>query len=224
MSEKNSSNRPNSSRNNNRNRNRHNNRNRRPQNRKQNDGEGQQTAHNKGPNNKNRNQTRSAGPKPGGQKPGGQKPRSNHHNRNNRNRRPKTLTPSRILIKYDNLLEQYLIARRKFCDQFGRANQKQFEKIKKNYQLALKNLRDFEMNLEDWQKEVLSKRVNLYPEDNQYTQDHNIPKEGDIVNFTGDFEDPHLLPTQKAEKWSEDTEESEGTFEDYLKYKGLSAS
>lgn len=137
----------------------------------------------------------------------------------NRNRRPKSLTPARILQKYDNLLEQYMVARKKFFEMFARAQGKQLDKIKNNYANSLKSLRDFESKLEDWQKEVLDKKVNQYKEDREFSSNHDLKPEGDIVSFTGEFEDPHLLSTQKASDWASDTEESSGTMEDYQKYK-----
>lgn len=152
---------------------------------------------------------------------GGGNNKKRHHNKN-RNRRPKSLTPARILQKYDNLLEQYVVARRKYYELFGRAGGKQLDKVERNYQTSLKNLRDFEDKLEDWQREVLDQKINLYKEDRDYSTNNNISPEGDTVSFTGEFEDPHLLPTQKATEWSKDTEESEGTMEDYEKYKAMS--
>lgn len=140
----------------------------------------------------------------------------------NKNRRPKSLTPSRILQKYDNLMEQYLVARRKFFETQAKTNLKQKEKIIKSYQTSLKNLRTFEIGLEDWQKDVLKEKINAFPLDRQYTSEHNIEPIGDEVSFVGEFDDPHLLPTQKAEDWASDTDESSGSIEDYYSYKGIS--
>ena len=65
-------------------------------------------------NNRNNNQQNASG---GG---GGNRKRNF-----NRNRRPKSLTPSRIIQKYDNLMDQYLVARKKFFEIFGRNSTKQ---------------------------------------------------------------------------------------------------
>ena len=140
---------------------------------------------------------------------------------NKSNRRPKSLTPNKILSKYDNLLEQYVIARRKFFELFGRGSDKQIDKVKRNYDTSLNNLRDYEKKLEDWQKEILDKKTNSLPEDRQYSTTHNLGSEGDSVAFIGEFEDPHLLPTQKETNWSQDSEESEGSMDDYYNYKGI---
>lgn len=137
-----------------------------------------------------------------------------------KNRRPKTLTPSRIIQKYDNLMEQYIIARNKFFNIFGRNSTKQLSKVEKNYHTSLHNLRKFELELkEDWQRDVLNNKVNGLPEDRQYSTEHGLEPKGEQVSHVGEFEDPHLLPTQKATNWAEDTEESEGTMEDYKRYK-----
>ncbi len=144
--------------------------------------------------------------------------------RNNNNRKPKTLTPTKVLLKYENLMEQYILARKKFYDMFGREKkEKQIDKAKRNYTKSLEDLRGFETKLNESQKEVLDKKINAYPEDRHYTTSNNIEPVGDIVSFTGDFEDPHLLVTQKSENWAADTEESSGTIEDYQRYKEGSA-
>lgn len=138
----------------------------------------------------------------------------------NKNRRPKTLTPARVLQKYDNLLEQHLIARKKYSEVHGRLAGKQLAKVVANLEKSRKNLYNYESTLNlDWQKEVIAKRVNLYPEDRQFSTTHELEPVGDEVSFEGDFEDPHLLPAQIDNSWSDDTEESSGSMEDYEKYK-----
>lgn len=139
----------------------------------------------------------------------------------NRNRRPKSLTPARILQKYDNLMEQHIVARRKFFEMHGRAQGKQLDKIEANFKKSLDSLRRFEDGLKDWQLEVLKEKIDAYPEDRQYSSAHELSPKGEEVSFSGEFEDPHLLPTQIEADFSGDTEESIGTMEDYKNYKGL---
>ena len=158
------------------------------------------------PNNNNTKKTNSNSRRKGGQ---------------NRNRRPKSLSPIRILQKYDNLMEQYIVARKKFFELFGRANGKQLDKAQSNYDKTLRDLRNFESGLKDWQKEVLQKKVDMYPMDLHYSSLNSIEPKAEMVPFSGEFEDPHLLPTQKAEDWQADTEESVGTMDDYYHYKGI---
>ena len=151
-------------------------------------------------------------------KEGGNKKRSN-----SRNRRPKSMTPSRLILKYENLMEQYLISRKKYFEYFARATGRQLEKIIKNYEHNRKELHQFESKLDkDWQKDLIRAKNDPYPQDRQYSTDHNLDSEGDNVRVTGEFFDEHLLETQKSENWAEDTEESIGTMDDYAKYKEAS--
>lgn len=169
-------------------------------------------------NNKNRNK------KPEISTASGENSQNNENKRkrsnSNKNRRPKSLTPARVLQKYDNLLEQHLIARRKYSEVHGRVAGKQLNKVVSNLEKTRKNLYEYESTLQkDWQKDVIKQRLNLYPEDRQFSTTHDLEPVGDEVSFEGDFPDPHLLPTQKETSWESDTEESTGTMEDYEKYK-----
>lgn len=148
-----------------------------------------------------------------------QEERGSHKKNINRNRRPKSLTPARILQKYDNLLDQHIVARRKFYEMHGRAQGRQLDKIESNFEKTLEALRSFERSLKDWQRDVLKQKIDAYPEDRQFSQTHGLEAKGDDVAFSGEFEDPHLLPFQKESDFSGDTEESVGTIEDYKRYK-----
>ena len=151
------------------------------------------------------------------------KKRNNIRKKNtSRNRRPKSLSPTRVLQKYDNLLEQHLIARKKYFEMHSRVTGKQLEKIESNLMRTLEELRQFESSSKDWQQEILSQKINPYPEDKQYTSEHELPAVA-YIPFDGDYEDPHMLATQKSHNWSQDTEESQGTMEDYYNYKGIDA-
>ncbi|MEX0798029.1 MAG: hypothetical protein WD025_01205 [Bacteriovoracaceae bacterium] len=142
--------------------------------------------------------------------------------RGSKNRKPKALTPARILQKYDNLLEQHIVARRKFYEMHGRVQGRQLEKIESNFYKTAESLRLFETGLKDWQLDVLKEKIDAYPRDLQYSKSRELEPKGEEVPFSGDFEDPHLLPTQKESDFSDDTEESVGTIEDYKSYKELS--
>lgn len=139
----------------------------------------------------------------------------------NKNRRPKSLTPARILQKYDNLLDQHIVARRKYYEMHGRLKGRQLEKIENNFKKTLDSLRRFEEGLKDWQLEVLKDKIDRYPADRQYSRSREIEPKGEDVPFSGEFEDPHLLPTQIEADYSNDTEETVGTIEDYQQYKSL---
>ena len=94
------------------------------------------------------------------------------------------------------------------------------EKLKGHLEHTRFLLRNFESSLKDWQKKAVS--TDHYPLDDQYSKAHP-DEEREQVSFAGEFEDPHLIPTQReirTEKvYAQDTEESEGTMEDYENYK-----
>jgi len=154
----------------------------------------------------------------------GQKSAAANKKSNSRNRRPKSMTPARVLQKYDNLLEQYLIGRKKFFEMKGKVVGKQLQKIEANWQKTLKSLRDFEINISGWQKDTLDQKVNFYPEDRTYTTNNEIDPAGDEVELTGDFLDEHYLAKQVAasDEYKDDKEESMGSMDDYKAYKGIS--
>lgn len=173
----------------------------------------------------------------GGARPNPQQPqegRNQAENRNrnhqtgskNRNRSGRVLTTNQVLVKYDNLLEQHLITRRKYYEYFNRVDDRQLRKLEKNFYDSIEHLRRFEMNLEPWQREALEKRkTERYKLDLTYSGNRGWdPEEIAKQDFQPDEnEDPHFKDTQKEafEEYKEDAEESEGSFEDYLKYKGL---
>jgi hypothetical protein len=128
-------------------------------------------------------------------------------------------------VKYDNLLEQHLITRRKYYDYFNRVDERQLRKLEKNFYDSIEHLRRFEANLEPWQREALEKRkTERYKLDLTYSNNRGWdPEQIAQENFQPDEnEDPHFKDTQKEafEEYKDDTEESVGTYEDYLKLKG----
>lgn len=137
----------------------------------------------------------------------------------------RVLTTNQVLVKYDNLLEQHLITRRKYYEYFNRVDNRQLYKLEKNFFDSIEHLRRFEAGLEPWQREALEKRkteryrLDLTYSDNRGWNPEEIAKEG----FEPDEnEDPHFKESQKEafEEYKEDDEESVGTYEDYLKLKG----
>ncbi len=137
----------------------------------------------------------------------------------------RVLTTNQVLIKYDNLLEQHLITRRKYYEYFNRVDNRQLYKLEKNFFDSIEHLRRFEESLEQWQREALEKRkteryrLDLTYSDNRGWNPEEIAKAG----FEPDEnEDPHFKESQREafEEYKEDDEESVGTFEDYLKLKG----
>jgi hypothetical protein len=135
------------------------------------------------------------------------------------------LTVNQVIVKYDNLLEQHLIMRRKYHDYFNRVDDRQLRRLEKNFFDSIEHLRRFEANLEPWQREALEQRkTERYRPDLTYSTNHGLdPAAGQIEVAPEEIEDPHFKDSQKEAfaEYKEDTEESEGTFEDYLKLKGL---
>ena len=142
-----------------------------------------------------------------------------------RSRGGRVLTTNQVLVKYDNLLEQHLITRRKYYEYFNRVDDRQLYRLEKNFFDSIEHLRRFEANLEPWQREALEKRkTERYKLDLTYSDNRGWnPTEIAQADFQPDEnEDPHFKESQKEafEEYKDDTEESVGTYEDYLKLKG----
>lgn len=143
-----------------------------------------------------------------------------------RHSRGRVLTTNQVLVKYDNLLEQHLITRRKYYEYFNRVDERQLIRLEKNFFDSIEHLRRFEFNLEPWQREALEKRkTERYKQDLTYSNNRNWnPEEIAAADYAPDEnEDPHFKDSQREafDEYAEDTEESVGTYEDYLKLKGL---
>ena len=154
--------------------------------------------------------------------------RNRDFQQSNRYRRSggRVLTTNQVLMKYDNLLENHLMNRRKYYEYFNRVDDRQLKKLEKNFFDSIEHLRRFEKNLEPWQREALEKRkTERYRLDLTYSNNREIdPASLAIPEINeSEIEDPHFTDDQKEafEAYKDDTEESEGTFEDYLKLKGL---
>ena len=203
-------------------------------------------ANSQGPNsNQNQNPNREAGPRPqqqqgqsqGPQREGGarRRPNRNNHNRpRNPNPQPnpnQNLNPNntgsvgskieRIYEKYLNLLDQHLIARRKYHDLFYRADPGQKNKLERNFYNTLNDIRDFESKLAPDARELFEKRNNGLSPDKIYTTNHEIPIIGDNPPPETEWADPHFLHSQQQANFAADKEESSGSLDDYLKYKNL---
>ncbi|MCM2349804.1 MAG: hypothetical protein NDI69_07270 [Bacteriovoracaceae bacterium] len=165
-------------------------------------------------------------PASAGPKPASAENRNRSHQASARPRRGngRVLTTNQVLVKYDNLLEQHLITRRKYYEYFNRVDDRQLYKLEKNFFDSIEHLRRFEANLEPWQREALEKRkTERYRLDLTYSGNHGLdPLEAKVEVTPEEIEDPHFKESQKEafQEYKEDTEESVGTFEDYLKLKG----
>lgn len=137
------------------------------------------------------------------------------------NNGPQGLNVERIYEKYLNLLEQHLIARRKFHDLFYRADPSQKNKLERNFYNTMNDVRDFESKLAPEARELFEKRNNGLKPDNIYTANHELPLVGENPPPETEWADPHFLQTQRAADYRGDTEESVGCADDYLRYKNL---
>ncbi|MBL7663893.1 MAG: hypothetical protein JNM93_02080 [Bacteriovoracaceae bacterium] len=143
-----------------------------------------------------------------------------HKGRNNQRRyhQKKSLPPSRIVIKYDNLLDQHLQARRKYYEMYYRVDYPALDKLEKNFYDTLDNLRRFESRLEPWQRDILQKRTDGYKLDLDYSTNNNISAVGDNVP-AGPHKEQHINDKQlNRPSYANDREESVGTDDDYIKY------
>tara|TARA_R110000868_G_scaffold38661_1_gene135062 strand:- start:74635 stop:75258 length:624 start_codon:yes stop_codon:yes gene_type:complete len=154
----------------------------------------------------------------------------NRSRRGGRNRRPKSGGASNgptlhgidlVRAKYLNLVERHVEARRKYYDLFHRADPNQLRKLEREFTDSQAQVLAFEDSLKPEDREMLHKDYGGKPEDRAYTSNHNLSPEQTEVPTVGDFEDPHVLESQKASNFKDDTEESVGTIDDYKKLKGL---
>jgi hypothetical protein len=155
-------------------------------------------------------------------------PQNNNNNNHNRPRRGsgRPLTQNQVLVKYDNLLEQHLITRRKYFEYFNRSDERQLYRLEKNFFDSIEHLRRFEFNLEPWQRDALEKhKTERYRPDMTYSLNRGLEPSEFVAPEVPpeEIEDPHFKESQKEAyvEYREDEEESVGTFEDYLKLKGL---
>jgi hypothetical protein len=174
-------------------------------------------------NNNNLQAKKASGNNSGGNSSGPKSGNNNKRRRRRRRRPSENLSPlEKLFRKYDNLLEQHLIARKKYYEFFHRADPRQKVKLEGNFVRSIKEVREFEESLHGEDKEKFLQKYDGYTLDTTYTSNREMPIEGDKVSFEGEFEDPHYLPSQAESDFSADTEESSGTMDDYLAYKGLS--
>lgn len=147
---------------------------------------------------------------------------SNDGQKSNRNTGKTTslnLKAHEIISKYDNFMSQYLSVRKKFFEQFYKLNRHKKEKMEANYVRSLSELMRFTYKLKPWQKEVLEKRTEGYPMDTFYSTSQNLPVHGVPDQELPKDPEYHIKNSQKERhSFKEDTEQSSGTMEDYLKY------
>ena len=154
-----------------------------------------------------------------------------HHSKNNNRRRfykkrkptVKLTGEDYIAAKSFNLLEQHLNARKKYFENFNLVDKKTQDKLEHNFVESQKTFLAFKERLNDKDKKIYEEKFEGLKLDLTYSQNRDIsPTEHlEITVSKDDIEDPHYLESQKAGDFSDDTEESIGTLDDYKAYKGL---
>jgi hypothetical protein len=148
-------------------------------------------------------------------------PNAQTHTNAAQNNGPMGINIERIYEKYLNLLDQHIIARRKYHDLFYRAEPSQKNKLERNFYNTLHDIREFENKLAPEARELFEKRNNGLRPDNIYTTNHEMADIGDTPPPETEWNDPHFLRSQQLAQFAEDKEESMGSIDDYLKYKNL---
>ncbi|WP_372655691.1 hypothetical protein [Halobacteriovorax sp.] len=154
----------------------------------------------------------------------GSKPNNNNKKKRYNNRKgPKLSLEDQVTLKYNNLLEQHLLARRKYYALFHRADPKQKAKLERIYYNTITKLREFERSLTGEKQEIFQKHFNSLKEDHKYSFNHEIDPLAEHVSHQGEFADPHFLEIQAEARveYADDSEESVGSIDDYKQYKGL---
>lgn len=118
------------------------------------------------------------------------------------------------------------MTRRKYYEYFNRVDERNLYRLEKNFFDSIEHLRRFEAGLEPWQREALeSRKTERYRIDATYSENRNLDPLAiqPIEVKPEEIEDPHFKDSQKEAfaEYADDTEESSGSFEDYLKIKGL---
>jgi hypothetical protein len=152
----------------------------------------------------------------------GQQSKNNNRKRRFNSKRGPKLSPEELVtLKYNNLLEQHLLARKKYFALYHRADPNQKAKLERIYNNTINKLREFEAGLTGEKKELFEKHFHSLKKDHIYSTNHELPPVAEHVSHQGEFEDPHYLELQKESDFKNDTEESSGTIDDYKAYKGL---
>lgn len=192
----------------------------------QSQGQKRKRPNNRRRNNNKKNAVNKAAPQASGpntNKPSGNKNRRRRYS--NKNRRPQSQNlkgEDFVIVKYLNLLDQHIVARRKYFDNFERVGEKQREKLERNFIETQKTFLAFKERLKDEDLKIFNEKFESLKPDLTYSTNHQLPTGEVEPEVTVDqIEDPHYLQTQIQANYAEDTEESVGSMDDYKAYKGV---
>jgi hypothetical protein len=156
--------------------------------------------------------------------------RNNNRNRNrnrNRNNRPtqehtpnKNSSPEKLIKSYYVQIEKVQVSRRKYYDDFHHQDPNRVNKLRRNFEHAIEELRIWESKLSQEQQALITSEKN--ERDLTYSTLKEISPIG--INEVNDEEvrDPHFIRQQElaVEQYKTDQEETVGTMDDYRSYKG----
>ncbi len=171
--------------------------------------------------NRNKNRTNSGSTQDSDKKAPSNKNRSKKKRPTNNKRRYKLTKDESIYVKYLTLMEHHLSARKKYFALFDRADPQQKAKLERNFTGSMAKVREFEEALSEEDLAAFKAKVNGLKNDSTYSENHEIAFDAEPVSFDSGAAEPHYLETQKNSNFSEDVEESVGSMEDYLSYKGV---
>lgn len=126
----------------------------------------------------------------------------------------------KVVIRYDQLQESHIQARKKYFELYFRADPQQRDKLERIFDRTLLDLREFEKKLSEEEKEFLKMNRDNLVYDDTYSLNHNLNPDSYSIEDNMVIEDPHVLQSQVESDFAKDKEESLGSFEDYKKYKG----
>lgn len=153
----------------------------------------------------------------------------------NKNRKPNNSKSNRpkgnkiIINTFEDYLKQhteyyltYLAKRKIYQEGFFKFSPPARAKKEADFQNSLKVLRQFEDNVPEKFKELSDIHFGrVIKEDIKYSSNHQLPLVGESINTEGvKSANPHLLKDQIDSDFKDQTEEGQGTMEDYLAYKG----
>ncbi len=127
----------------------------------------------------------------------------------------------KVVVRYDQLQEAHIQARKKYYDFYYRADPQQLDKFERSFDRTLVELREFESRLGPQDYQILKSKRDNYHLDLTYSTNHQLDPEKYPMDSDLKIEDPHTLESQIKCDFSNDKEESYGNADDYKKYKGI---
>lgn len=151
------------------------------------------------------------------------KSNSNRRRRGGRQRSgPKLTGFDLIAANYNKVLSDHLEARKRYFELYHRAQPAQRDKLERVFYETLDKLYGFENTVDAQYQAQFREMVDGLKPDLIYSEKRELAPEGVLeISDEAEIEDPHLLESQKSADFTDDTEESTGTLEDYKAYKGI---